>query len=369
MKTLLLCPELFARESGSQRIMRLYLKGLCESAGAGDTVDLLVLNDRALPAEKLAAYSDDHLGIRKGFGGQKLPFLWEAARRGAKADRLVCGHLGQLIAARLAHGLNPKLDYYLVAHGIEVWKPYSALERLAMRRSRRILCVSEYTRYEMQRRMALPDWRFAVVPNALDPYFTPPAARAEATDNPPVVLAVARLDGAERYKGIDHLIEAMPTVQQALPGTRLRIVGTGNDRPRLHGLAGLRGVSNAVEFTGFLDDEKLAEAYRDCSLFALPSHAEGFGLVFLEAMASGKPCLGARAGAIPELIDETSGVLVDYGNIGQLAAGLIRALTRRWDPERIKARAAEFSYSAFRTRLQQALASRPDCRPLRTPAG
>jgi len=67
--------------------------------------------------------------------------------------------------AWLARCLHPRLDYYLVAHGIEVWRRYSWIERLALRRARRILCVSDFTRREMQRRIALPESQLVVVPN------------------------------------------------------------------------------------------------------------------------------------------------------------------------------------------------------------
>ena len=120
-------------------------------------------------------------------------------------------------------------------------------------------------------------------------------------------------------------------------------------------LAGQNGVADAVDFAGFVDDQKLRDAYRDCTLFALPSHAEGFGIVFLEAMARGKPCLGAQAGAIPEIIDPASGVLADYGNVPQIAARLVWALQQQWDSAAIKAHAAQFSYPAFRARLERAL--------------
>jgi len=72
----------------------------------------------------------------------------------------------------------------------------------------------------------------------------------------------------------------MPTVCQTLPGVQLRLIGTGSDRPRLMALAEQRGVSAAVRFPGFVDDQKLVQAYRDCTLFALPSHAEGFASSF-----------------------------------------------------------------------------------------
>ncbi len=356
MKTLLLCPELFAHEGGIQRIVRLYLKALCESSGKNDSVDVVSLNDRELPAEKLAPYSNDRLGIHLGCAGNKAQFFWAAVHGSSGVDRLICTHLGQLIAAWLAHVFNPALDYYLVAHGIEVWRSYSVLERLALRRTRRILCVSDFTRREMQRQIDLPDWRFEVVPNALDPSFADEPPDAAPSAGSPVILAVARLESRERYKGVDHLIEALPAVRQTLPGTRLRVVGTGDDLLRLMALAEHQGVADAVEFSGFLDDKGLREAYRTCTLFALPSYSEGFGIVFLEAMSRGKPCLGANAGAIPEIIDQASGVLASYGNLAQITTQLVWALQHHWDSTAIKAHAAQFSYPAFRARLERALA-------------
>jgi glycosyltransferase involved in cell wall biosynthesis len=346
---------MFARESGIQRMMRLYLKALCELAGDEDRVDLVVLNDYELPNARLAEYSNDRLGLHVCCGKGRRQFLWASVQGASDADRLICGHLGQLVAAWLARLVYPRLEYYLVAHGIEVWKPYSAIERLALKRARKILCVSEFTRSEMQRQIALPDWKFEVVPNALDPSFVYDLQDEAPSGGSPVILTVTRLDPREHYKGVDHLIEAMPAVRQALPGARLRVVGAGADRPRLVALAGQRGVADAVEFAGFVDDEKLRAAYRDCTLFALPSFGEGFGLVFLEAMSRGKPCLGARAGAVPEIIDQTSGVLVGYGNIPELTTQMVWALQHQWDAVAIKARAAQFSYPAFKARLEKAL--------------
>ncbi len=355
MKTLLLCPELFARESGIQRIMRLYLKALCETAGTGDEVRLVVLNDREFPEALLRCYASERLTLRQACNHSKPAFVWHTIRAAAGADRVICGHLGQLLVAWLARCLHPRLEYYLVAHGIEVWRPYTRLEKLALRGARRILCVSDFTRREMQQRIALPESRFVVVPNALDPLFDQVLAGSTPDSGAPVILTVARLDAQERYKGVDQLIEAMPAVRQTVPAARLHIIGTGSDLPRLQELAARLGVADTVEFAGFVDDEHLREAYRNSALFALPSSGEGFGIVFLEAMAHGKPCLGARAGAVPEIIDGMSGVLVDPGDISQIATQLVWTLQHQWNPKQIKARAAQFGYPVFRERLQQAL--------------
>jgi phosphatidylinositol alpha-1,6-mannosyltransferase len=125
----------------------------------------------------------------------------------------------------------------------------------------------------------------------------------------PVILAVSRLDPREPYKGIELLLRAVALARADEPALRLRIVGDGADRDRLRGVSRALGLDDAVVFTGSLDDKALRTEYERCRIFALPSTREGFGLVFLEAMAHGKPCVGVRAGAVPELVDSDSGLL------------------------------------------------------------
>ena len=355
MKTLLLCPELFSREGGIQRVLRLYLKAIGDLAAAGDEVRLVVLNDRAFPPEPLARYATDRLGRRHACAGRKVRFVGRALQCAAGADRVICGHLSLLPVAWLAQRLHRRLAYYLVAHGIEVWRPYSRLERRALRGARRILCVSDYTRGEMLRRTGLPAARLTVVPNALDPDLAGAREACPPPCGPPVILAVARLNAADAYKGVDRLISALPAVRRTVPGSRLRVVGTGDDVPRLRELVARVAASEAVEFSGQVDAATLRRAYADCTLFALPSLKEGFGLVYLEAMAHGRPCLGLRAGGVPEVIDDTCGVLVDDRDDAPLAAGIVWALQHPWDPAQIHRRADRFSFPVFKERLATAL--------------
>jgi glycosyltransferase involved in cell wall biosynthesis len=149
----------------------------------------------------------------------------------------------------------------------------------------------------------------------------------------------------------------MPAIRAAMPAARLRIVGRGDDLPRLQSISYKLGLANVVEFLGYVSDRQLAVELSVCRLFALPSRKEGFGLVFLEAMAHGRPCLGARAGGIPEVIDNKTGVLVEYADVPGIAAAATAALQREWNEERILAHAREFSYSPFKQRLAALLAS------------
>ncbi len=352
--TLLLAPEIFASEGGIPRMLQLYLKALCELAEPDGTVRLAALNDDTVDSRDLRRCTTDRLDDWEVCLRRKSRFIRASLRMSGGCDRMVCGHVAQLPVALAAKLLHPRLRYYLVAHGIEVWRRFTLPERLALRGAERIFCVSDYTRRELLRHCPLPEGKAVVLPNALDPSFPifPVPVRHEG---PPVILAVTRLTHADRYKGVDHLIEALPAIRAGIPDAILRVVGRGDDLPRLQTLRNRLGLRSAVEFLGYLDDRRLTAEFQACRLFALPSEREGFGLVYLEAMACGRPCLGARAGGAPEVITPETGVLVEFGDVPGIAAAGIAALRRTWDQEAIVARARHFSYSQFKAQLASLL--------------
>jgi len=365
MKTLLLAPELFRSEGGVSRILRLYLRALRESAGPADAVGYVALNDERTTDSNACGQK---LQFAVGCGRGKWRFILSTLRHSAGAGRIVCGHLHQLPVAWLLSRLRPGLKYHLVAHGIEAWRPYAWPERVALRGAERILCVSEYTRRQMRRfHPRLDPARLVIVPNTFDPAFnrepgakgreSPIAGSAQPVPRSPVILVVARLTPADTYKGVDTVIEAMPLVLRDFSGAQLRIVGGGDDQPRLEALAQEQGLGTAVHFTGVIDDAALGREYEACDLFALPSRKEGFGLVYLEAMTHGKPCLAARAGGAPEVVNETVGALVEYGNTDQIALAVADLVRHPRDPAAMRRRAAEFAYPEFKRRLAAALGS------------
>lgn len=358
MNTLLLSPELFLREGGIARILRLYLQALCGRAKADERVHSLVLNDPAGPEPRLARYTGAQLGEHVGCGRSKLAFVRHALRLGRRSGLIVCGHLHLLPVARLAQRFHPQLRYCLVAHGIEAWRPYSLLERWALLGADRILCVSEFTRGQMLHFLpALAPERLVVVPNTLDPCFSA-GTRATAATIPagPRILTVGRLSSTDIPKGFDKLVEAMPAIRREHPAARLRVVGTGDDQPRLTALAHALGVADSVDFLGGVGDDVLHAEYAACDCFALPSRKEGFGLVYLEAMAHGKACIAARAGGAPEVINDAVGVLVEYGDVPALAAAVSELVRHPRDSEVVRRHAATFAFPAFQRRLDAALA-------------
>ena len=153
-------------------------------------------------------------------------------------------------------------------------------------------------------------------------------SRARETKEP-IVLFVG---GLEPRKGLEQLIQAMRHVVDEVPEARLISVAKtgflGTDEERWYReLAGRLGIVDNVELHESVSQETLLGLYADCSLVALPSKTEGWGLSLMEGMACGKPVVATRVGGIPELVrDGVDGILVDAGDEDALSESIIRLL-------------------------------------------
>jgi glycosyltransferase involved in cell wall biosynthesis len=143
----------------------------------------------------------------------------------------------------------------------------------------------------------------------------------------PVILTVGRWAAAEQYKGADDLIRAMPQLRSSFPDVRLVAVGGGDDLPRLKSIAAELRVAESVHFLEGISREQLAAFYANAAVFALPSTGEGFGIVFIEAMAFGLPVVGVAAGGVTDIIrDGVNGLFVPAKDPAALANSLARLL-------------------------------------------
>jgi phosphatidyl-myo-inositol dimannoside synthase len=287
-----------------------------------------------------------------------------AARRRAKV--VLAGHpnLGPVTQAMKV--VAPRLRTIICTHGVEVWEQLPFLRRLALRRANVVLAPSKDTANhvaEQQVRKA----RIHVLPWALDPELEAIPANALHGKLPQgypegrVILTVGRWLANERYKGMDTLITALPRLLTRRPELQLLAVGDGDDRPWLEDLAEQTGVNLHVHFLSGVSSEELRACYNACEMFALPSRGEGFGLVFLEAMAHGKPVIGGSHGGAPEVIEDgVTGYLVPHGDAAQLATCIQTLLSDPAMAQKMGARGRQrverdFRFSVFAKSLKKIL--------------
>jgi glycosyltransferase involved in cell wall biosynthesis len=224
----------------------------------------------------------------------------------------------------------------LVIHGIESWSPArGAATRMGLGMVDFVISVSDLTRERFASWSKIPERRTAILPNCIDvsAYGIRPkdeglTARL-ALDGGPVILTLGRLDSRERYKGHDEVLDALPALARDFPRLKYLVAGDGDDIPRLQRRARELGIGEHVVFAGFIDESQKAAVYSVADAFVMPGRGEGFGIVYLEAMASGLPVIGSVAdGSREALRGGTLGFLVDPADRTQLVSAIREALRR-----------------------------------------
>jgi asparagine synthase (glutamine-hydrolysing) len=251
----------------------------------------------------------------RGKSAYALRLLRQVLARG-KTDLILCGHINLLPLAWLASRLTG-CPFALVVHGIEAWQPHrSSFVRALLPRTHLIVAVSRYTVQRMRAWLGVAESRFHILPNCVDLETFAPRPRNAALvqrfglAGRRVLLTVGRLVSQEGYKGFDEVIEVLPELAREMPDLVYVIVGDGDDRPRLQTKARSLGVAERVVFTGFVSEAEKIDLYNLADVYVMPSRGEGFGIVYLEAMASGVPTIGS-------VLDGSRDAL-RYGQLGLL---------------------------------------------------
>jgi glycosyltransferase involved in cell wall biosynthesis len=275
--------------------------------------------------------------------------------------------------AKAAHWLKrlSKVRYGAVAHGVDVWSLQDPALARALRSADRLVAVSNFTRDRLVEQIGLAKDRIGLIPNTFSseefvleqkPHYL--LKRFGLHPDQPVILTVARLASEDRYKGYDQILRALPAVRRQIPNVRYILGGHGPDRGRIEALIRELGVEESVIVAGYIPDHELCGFYNLCDVFAMPSKGEGFGIVFLEALACGKPVVaGNKDGSVDALLNGKLGVLVDPDSIAEIEEALVLILTRRHplkilqEPERLRAEVIEtYGYPRFAGTIAEHLA-------------
>lgn len=262
------------------------------------------------------------------------------------------------------------IPYWTIAHGVEAWEIEKPALQKALRHADRILAVSSYTRDRLLKEQDLDPDKVIILPNTFDPNRFEIGAKPSyllerhgLKPEQPTLLTVCRLCSSESYKGYDKILQALPQIRQVIPHIHYIIGGKGDDRDRLEQLIQQLQLQDCVTLAGFIPDAELCDYYNLCDVFAMPSKLEGFGIVYLEALACGKPVLGGdRDGAIDALCHGELGALVDPDDVGAIAHHLGQILqgtypnSLMYQPEVLRQKAiAQYGFECFKQVLSNHL--------------
>lgn len=334
MKLLVLTPEAFGGHGGIAKYARDFLTALCAHPGVTQVHALPRLQERTpepLPPE--LRWDTRGLGGKARYARALLQSLATPGR----ADLVVCAHVNLLPLATLA-ALRHRAPLCLVIYGIDAWEPPPGrLARNLVGRVDHVVSISETTLERYRRWAPAPRRATHILPNAFDPAAFAPGPKPKALEaryglaGRTVLMTFGRMESSERYKGFDELLALLPRLRAEHPERNLAYlaVGDGTDRARLQSRAEALGVAEHVVFTGRIDEAEKADHYRLADVYVMPSYGEGFGFVFLEAMASGIPVVASRADGSREAVrDGLLGALVDPKDPDDIARAVADALNK-----------------------------------------
>jgi choline dehydrogenase-like flavoprotein/glycosyltransferase involved in cell wall biosynthesis len=248
--------------------------------------------------------------------------------RSTEADLVHCHGYHTLVApmamlAALSAGIPYVVTLHSGGHSSRLRRSIRPLQawllRPLLRRARQLIAVSQFEAELFARRVRLPPSSFVVIPSGVD---LPLAPLEDSTAGPPLVLSIGRL---EAYKGHQRVLEALPALDRARPGTRLRVVGTGPYEPDLRRLAERLGVAHLLDIAPVPAErrDEMARLLQRAGCVAMLSEYESQGVAIQEALGAGRPILVSDTTALGELRQHTNVRVVSRWTPGDEIASVI----------------------------------------------
>jgi len=286
------------------------------------------LMSQYLPAENYTGFNNSRVGLG-----------WASIKEASGADIVILNHINLSLIGIAIKLINPKCRILLIAHGIEVWRPLNFIKKTFLRRyCDKIICVSSFTKKQMIiRHQSDPD-KCVVLNNAVDPFIKLPDAfekpeyllnRYGLSVSNQIIFTLTRLASSEQYKGHEQVIKSVSGLKQKYPDIKYILSGQYDlvEETRIRDLIDKYDVSNEVILTGFLDENELTDHFLLADLFVLPSKKEGFGIVFVEALACGLPVICGNAdGSTDAIKNGKLGTSINVDDLNELQDTIIRYL-------------------------------------------
>jgi phosphatidylinositol alpha-1,6-mannosyltransferase len=306
-----------------------------------------------------------------GFGIRRSAFAVRALKLAMTSDVVILSHINMAVIGLAIKILNPNCKVWLIAHGIEVWRPLSAVRYWFLKKCDKVISVSNFTKAEMIHRHQMDDEKCEVLNNAVDPFMVPPTtfekpqyllSRYNLTNEDVVLFTLTRLAATEQYKGYEQVIKVIGKLKLKIPTIKYVLSGKYDDieEARIKQLITQHGVESQVILTGFLNEHELPDHFVMADLFILPSKKEGFGIVFIEALACGLPVVcGNVDGSMDAIRNGELGKAINPDDLDEMETTLCNCLTEVLTADKRKALQGQcldyFSEDAYKDKLQKLL--------------
>ncbi len=299
----------------------------------------------------------------------KIVFILEAIAGAvfAKPSATFCSHVNFLPISYYLHRIVG-IQYVAFTYGIEVWNLKNERAKIEyLREAIQVVTISKFTFDKMVSGAGISPKRITMLPPTVngDEFDIQEGSNEQAIKklglkvSDEIILTVARLNSSEAYKGYDKVIEILPDIKRKHPRVKYVLVGEGNDRERVESLVKRLNLQDSVVLTGRVSDEDLARYYNLARVFIMPSKGEGFGIVFLEALACGTPVIaGNKDGSRDAVLNGETGFLIDPDNRREIEETLLRVLEgeapgRLLDKHYLRTRImSEFGLDSFSNRIK-----------------
>jgi len=275
--------------------------------------------------------------------------------KAAHSDVIYCAHIN-LVPLAWMIGKLFRVPVILAIYGIDAWQPTNRrLTNWMTRKIETVVSISEYTKAKFITWSGVSSENVRLLPNAihLEQYgeSSPSSEFIQrfGLNGKKVILTFGRIVSKQRAKGFDEVLEVMPELLSDIPDIAYVIAGDGDYRPVLEEKVKRLGLTGRVIFTGFVEESEKVSLYSAADVYVMPSRGEGFGFVFLEAMACGVPCVASSVdGSRDAVRDGKLGALVDPDDKTGLKKTILEALDK---PREVPAGLEYFSFPKFTQRL------------------
>lgn len=319
----------FSQTGGLEKFNRCFMKAVDElsselnyTSNAASLYDT-TSNEQYYPAKNY-----------KGFKQSLAKFVPATILAGMSKDVIILGHINLAVIGWVIKTIAPSKKLMVICHGIEVWQPITGIKKKMLQKADRVLAVSEYTKQQIVEKQQVSAERVSVFHNTIDPFFDYPQqfakdsslmARYGIADTDYVVYTLCRLSSKEQYKGYDAVIKAIGQLVAKYPQIKYLLAGKYDDveKARLDALIAEHSLQEHVIFTGYIKDEEVTKHYQLGDVFIMPSKGEGFGIVYIEAMACGRNVIAGNAdGSKDALRNGELGVILDADNVDAIAIAI-----------------------------------------------